>query len=228
MRKMFEQKLQDALGSAHVSIETKMHSVGGDPTRKYAHSELDNKSEEELSQLFNAVDYNAIAPQMGTGDVLLLHGTELFSTAIKLVTRSWYSHVAVVLKEPSPDILQLYGLESKRDPHGLYSFESDSSTEDGREGGGTQMLPLGEWVKEMRRYYVEEKGSRFFLAWRRVHFAGREDQPQPVSSFPALPDMLRAAHGKRYENRLDSLLQSIAHHNKEEDLSAVFCSELVA
>eukprot|EP00667_Euglena_gracilis_P032058 EG_transcript_48057 len=135
MRKMFEHKLQDALGSAHVTIEKKMHSHGGDSTRKYTHSELDSKSDEELSQLFNAVDYNAIAPQMGTGDVLLLHGTELFSTAIKLVTRSWYSHVAIVLKEPSPDILQLYGLEFRRDPHGLYAFESDSETEDGRKGG---------------------------------------------------------------------------------------------
>uniref|UniRef100_A0A7S4GHL5 Uncharacterized protein n=1 Tax=Eutreptiella gymnastica TaxID=73025 RepID=A0A7S4GHL5_9EUGL len=206
----------------------------GDKRVYCSNRELERMTDEELDrpEMFNAIHYDEAKAEMGTGDIILLHGTELFSMTIKSATRSWYSHVSLVIRDPPNDILKLYGLENETDPDGLYVFESDSETEDGREGGGVQMRPLRKWVVEMKRYYAVERQARFFLAWRRMVWKAPPGCPslqrRKTCEFPDFIKVLHEAHGKSYEKKPVQMVASTVHLNQKEDLSSVFCSELVA
>ena len=136
--------------------------------------------------------------------------------------------MSVVVKDPPEAILELYGLHDNRDANGLYVFESDSETEDGREGGGVQLLPLRNWVIEMKRYYAVERSDRFFLVWRRLQWNDHDPSPRSASEFEGLLTVLEQAQGKSYEQNRLQLAGCTVHMNQTEDLSSVFCSELVA
>eukprot|EP01012_Entosiphon_sulcatum_P008439 TRINITY_DN14577_c0_g1_i1.p1 TRINITY_DN14577_c0_g1~~TRINITY_DN14577_c0_g1_i1.p1 ORF type:complete len:293 (+),score=44.73 TRINITY_DN14577_c0_g1_i1:41-919(+) len=195
---------------------------------KYTITQLKKMSEEERDAIFCSQPFSEVAPYMGTGDVLLLHGTELFSAIIKSSTRSWYSHAAMVVREPPLEILQLYDIAAKPDPYGLYVFESDTETEDQRQGGGVQLLSLTAWIDDLKDYYKDF----FFLSWRRLtlrppHPAAGDPIRRAVS-FPKFLQVLRDAHGRSYETKKPQLVAAVIRRNTTEDLSSIFCSELVA
>eukprot|EP00996_Jenningsia_fusiforme_P001495 NODE_2375_length_1215_cov_134.885077_g2167_i0.p1 GENE.NODE_2375_length_1215_cov_134.885077_g2167_i0~~NODE_2375_length_1215_cov_134.885077_g2167_i0.p1 ORF type:complete len:300 (-),score=44.85 NODE_2375_length_1215_cov_134.885077_g2167_i0:168-1067(-) len=239
-------KFDHAAAKVHRGLGRLEESVGLDVDRdghvgvrpcQYDCADLQRMTEDELDAVFNAIEYDQLAADIGTGDILLLHGTETFSALIKSATQSWYSHAAVVLREVPSDILQLYG--SQPAPDGLYVFESDTETVDGREGGGVQLLPLRHWVLDAKSYY-----SRFFFLCHRSLRTGDGDGGdgggagagsgaggsglRTVDAYPGLIQCLRSAHGRLYEHRKPELVKSVVQGNSDQDLTTIFCSELVA
>ena len=86
-----------------------------------------------------------------TGDLLLCNHTKknncmsIFTTLIKAFTQSSYSHVAMVLKDPSfihPTLKGLYVWES--------SWEGAADPQDGKIKLGVQITPLLEFIKSYK------------------------------------------------------------------------------
>ena len=178
-------------------------------------------------ELFNVIDYEEARHDMGTGDVILLHGTQWYSLIIKGLTGGWYTHVGVVVRDPPHNLLQLYKVPPDED--GLYILESSPHTDDGRTGGGVQLSPLGQWLQKKKKFYAIERGDTFFVSWRRLHFENYEkSEKRPTKHFPSFVRFLFDAHERSYERDSIELFQCARKANKKEDLSSIFCSELVA
>ena len=47
---------------------------------------------------------------MGTGDLLLVRSTGLLGRVIHHLAQTWYTHVAMVIRNPPPGLLQLFPL----------------------------------------------------------------------------------------------------------------------
>ena len=92
----FEEHLADVADNALSKVEQTVHAdldgdgLVGENRVKWSNAELSAKSDAELDDLFDAIHYDEACAHMGTGDIILLHGTEMFSMTIKAATRSWY------------------------------------------------------------------------------------------------------------------------------------------
>ena len=229
--------LGDVGRSWRIKAEDSLHvDLNGDGSVGKSEDDMDaschsllNRSDSMLNgpELFNAIDYEEARHDMGTGDLILLHGTQWYSLIIKGLTGGWYTHVGVVVRDPPHDILQLYKVHPDKD--GLYVLESSPHTDDGRTGGGVQLSPLGQWLQKKKKFYAIERGDTFFVSWRRLHFENYEkSEKRPTKHFPSFVDFLKDAHEKSYERDSIELFQCARKANKKEDLSSIFCSELVA
>jgi len=144
------------------------------------------------------MDYEKIRDDLQTGDIILFSGNSMVSGAIKLFSRSEWSHVAMVVKDPISDI--------------VYCWESTSLVDD---KDGVQISVLSKRIKEYDGY----------VAFR--HLKGRRTK----ATLSALGAFRKAMKGRKYETSKVELFKSAwdgwGGENKE-DLSTVFCSELIA
>lgn len=157
--------------------------------------------------------YDALRSQLKTGDVLLFSGKSKISEGIKFFTLSKWSHVGMV-----------YRFESELDPKGsIFCWESTSI-------GNVADADTGKLTKGVQRVELSERLERCFAE-------GYEISVRPLSK-PLTDDMVRALNAFRHEvsgrpyekNKLElikSAWDSILGANKE-DLSSLFCSEMVA
>ena len=153
------------------------------------------------------VPYSAIRHELDTGDIVLFRGHTLFSRLIQRATRSAWSHVAMVMRLPEYDMLALY------ESTGLGTLPDMISGEVRR---GVQLVPLSERVRAC-------SGA---IAVRRLVGVtlGRSERG-------ALMDLRRELRGRPYERSLVDLARAVydgAGGANAEDLSSLFCSELVA
>eukprot|EP00668_Euglena_longa_P000678 GGOE01000823.1.p1 GENE.GGOE01000823.1~~GGOE01000823.1.p1 ORF type:complete len:287 (-),score=68.56 GGOE01000823.1:622-1389(-) len=168
-------------------------------------------------------EYDKLVGKMGTGDLLLFRTSGDFSMALVQKSLTPYYHVAIVLLRPPIWVLDLYGITKLRDPNDLYAFESVEETEDGRQGGGVQLRPLGSWM--MQHQKRAHGNDPFGILWRQLLHVGDADR-KGVGDFPDLPKLLSQAHGLPFEKPSSYLSTRVMH--KAEDLSSLFSSELVA
>lgn len=157
--------------------------------------------------------YEDIRNQLKTGDILLFSGKSGISEGIKFFTVSKWSHVGMV-----------YRFDDPRDAKGsIFCWESTtlSNLED---------ADTGKLTKGVQRVELSERLERCFSS-------GYEISVRPLSK-ALTDDMIKALNyfrhevsGRPYELDKIQLLKSaydkIFGENKE-DLSSLFCSELVA
>eukprot|EP01012_Entosiphon_sulcatum_P039642 TRINITY_DN5246_c0_g1_i1.p1 TRINITY_DN5246_c0_g1~~TRINITY_DN5246_c0_g1_i1.p1 ORF type:complete len:246 (+),score=31.32 TRINITY_DN5246_c0_g1_i1:31-768(+) len=168
---------------------------------------------------FTSVNLRDALPHMGTGDILMHHGTSSTSVKMEVVMHSFFSHTAMVIRDPPADLLELYAATddaSDGPDRGIFVFESTTIV------NGTRLTPIRTWALRERA----RNGEFYCLVWRRLerglpgpHFS---DTP------PAFSQMMRTARTVPYEQSKSQLFKAVAGKNRTEDLSSVFCSELVA
>ena len=153
--------------------------------------------------MLEASTYEAIRPFLKTGDMVLFGGRGAISRGIKRFTRSKWSHIGMVLFVEEWDMVCLW--EST-----TLSTIPDLLT--GTRRAGVQLVPLSQRMEE----YDGE------IAFRLV---GRPPRDQELDGFLAFRKMVSR---RGYEKSYIELLGVAFGWNKRENLSTVFCSELVA
>jgi len=130
----------------------------------------------------------------------------------------------MIVRNPTPALRDAY----KCDPDvNLFIYDSDLASWDGRPGGGVQLAPLKKWLIS-----CADGAEDGLCVIRRLHLPGRdsamdwlEDDKAP---FPKMETFMKTVVGRSYENNRLQLARSAAARNKDADLSAFFCSELVS
>lgn len=157
--------------------------------------------------------YQDLRSQLKTGDVLLFSGKSTISEGIKFFTLSKWSHVGMV-----------YKFESELDPDGsIFCWESTSI-------GNVADAETGKLTNGVQRVELSERFERCLAA-------GYEISVRPLTK-PLSKEMIRSLNvfrhevsGRPYEKSKLELIKSaydtIFGENKE-DLSSLFCSEMVA
>lgn len=152
--------------------------------------------------------YDDIRSQLKTGDIILFSGTQGFSSVIKFFTRSPWSHIGIVCVLKKWDMVAVW--ESTTEA------QFDMATR--RVTTGVQLNPLSTRLRAF-------KGE---MAVRQLQ--GVELTEEEIKTLIQLRKELK---GRAYETNKFSLLQSaydgVARIGAaQEDLSSLFCSELVA
>lgn len=157
--------------------------------------------------------YEDIRNQLKTGDILLFSGKGGISEGIKFFTLSKWSHVGMI-----------YRFDDPRDAKGtIFCWESTTLSD-------LKDADTGKLSKGVQRVELSERLERCFAM-------GYEITVRPLSE-PLSDDMIRTLNdfrhevsGRPYEKDKIELLKAaydwIFGDNKE-DLSSLFCSELVA
>lgn len=186
-------------------------------------NEITREEDARLDQVFGYDMIDDIYDQFETGDVLLHSGVGTFSMYIMLFLKCMWSHVSILIKDPSPAMRQAFNIPD--DTKGrVFVLEADSELIDrSKKQGGVQLVELKQWMEA----YYEESGPTDFCAYRKLvlpHNAESEKKRMTLeleSFVTGLPDVT-------YEqNKLD-LVKCIFKKNKKSDVSSLFCSEIVA
>ena len=149
--------------------------------------------------------YPELRGSLRTGDVLLFSGRGLIPWIIQRATHSPYSHIGMVIHVQGWDLLLCW--EST-------TLNNVADVDAGVRVGGVQLDPLSERLDRFDGTVVVRKLL------------------EPVTSVEAreLMALRKTLIGKPYERRLWTLAQAALWPKsvKPEDLSSLFCSELVA
>jgi len=188
---------------------------------------ISQMKDDELDKYYNRKYWDEIEKEFTTGDVILCRGTESFSQLIRRGTMSTWSHAAIVVVDPPQEIREAYKIEATYEKdlqERVFIFESDTETQDKRTGGGTQLFPLRRWMECCVKDYTDN----YLVVWRKLkrpdHLHGKAD----LEVFPAFHKFMLEMCKRSYEHSRCQLMFSAIHTNKKEDLSTIFCSELVA
>ena len=150
--------------------------------------------------------YENLRPSLKTDDVVLFSGKGGISTGIKWFTNSKWSHVGMVLRLPEWDAVMLW--EST-------TLSNIVDVESGKERKGVQIVPLSERV---RKYKGEAS----------IRVLDIEQTPEMLKELSLLRAEIK---GRPYEKDKIELIKAAYDgplgENKE-DLSSLFCSEMVA
>ncbi len=152
--------------------------------------------------------YTEIRDQLRTGDLILYSGKQRISALIKALTFSRWSHVGMVVRLPTQDLIGVW--ESTKKGTGLEDLDSGTARK------GVQFVVLSD---RARTY----KGR---LAIRRLHDARLGDL-----DYQRLWKLRQDLREKPYETDRLELFKAVydgPFGKNKEDLSSVFCSELVA
>ena len=150
--------------------------------------------------------YDKLRPDLDTGDLVLFSGKGGVSAGIKWFTLSRWSHIGMVLNLPDWNMLLLW--EST-------TLGTLADLESGKATRGVQLVPLSERL----RTYEGEAGIRRLVAPR---------TPKMIADLQALRVEVR---GRPYEKSKIALIKAAfdgPFGQNDEDLSSLFCSELVA
>lgn len=151
--------------------------------------------------------YEAIRPELGTGDIVLFSGKGPISAGIKVGTRSRWSHVGMLIKLKEYDFLTLWESTTLRSVDDVVYKRPVS---------GVQLVPLSARLNS----YTGVAAVRILQG---VHFNDGQTR--------ALMALRRNLSGRPYERSKIELIKAAydgAFGANEEDLSSLFCSELVA
>lgn len=157
--------------------------------------------------------YDDIRNKLKTGDILLFSGKGGISEGIKFFTLSKWSHIGMV-----------YRFDSPLDPKGSV-FCWESTTLSNLEDADT-----GKLTKGVQRVELSERIERCFAVGYEISVRSLSE-PLTDDMIRALNDFRHEVSGRPYEKHTIELLKAaydgIFGENKE-DLSSLFCSELVA
>lgn len=162
-------------------------------------------NEPELATLLPA--FAELRPTLDSGDVLLFAGESRFSRGIKRLTGSHWSHTALVARHHSSGDLLLWEATLDTDLPDVATHQV---------APGVNLYDLERWI----RHYGGETAIRPLQV----------ERTEPMRE--ALLAFYEEARGRPYErNRLElfrSVYDGPLGHNRKEDQTSFFCSELVA
>jgi len=184
-------------------------------------------SDYELDQHFSKRFLDEMENEFQTGDLILCRGTESFSVMIRRGTMSTWSHAAIIVVDPSPAIREAYKIDrfwEEDQKERVFIFESDTETQDKRTGGGTQLFPFRRWMK----CCIEEYSPQYLVVWRKLKRPSHQLTIHDHELFSDWEKYMLSMCKRSYEHSRAQLVKSALHRNKDEDLSTIFCSELVA
>ncbi len=150
--------------------------------------------------------YENVRPALKTGDIVLFSGKGGISTGIKWFTHSRWSHVGMVLRLPEWDAVLLW--EST-------TLGNLTDVESGREHKGVQLVPLSERI---HKYQGEAS----------IRLLDIERTPEMLKELSLLRSEVK---GRPYEKDKIELFKAAydgPFGANREDLSSLFCSEMVA
>jgi hypothetical protein len=131
----------------------------------------------------------------------LFTGDDIWSAAIRNITESSWSHVALVLEDQTGD---------------KYCFESTGSLEQIIKEKMLPQVQITRWPTKCEKYSG-------VIATRELAFT-KEGLNDPK----AIGFIVRSLLGKPYKRSLQTLINAATGSNATDDLSSMFCSELVA
>jgi hypothetical protein len=152
-------------------------------------------------------EYAELRPRLALGDVVLYGGDTPQCRRLKAMMRSRWSHVAMVVRlegDEGPLLWEATGAS------GMADLVSES------EDGGVHLVRLEDWANKYGgdiavRQLTVERLAGFFAAFRAF---------------------FEQVHGRPYEQTrtqtIRACFKSFFLRNRREDLSSLFCSELVA
>lgn len=157
--------------------------------------------------------YDDIRSELKTGDILLLSGKGGISEGIKFFTISKWSHVGMVYRFADP-------FDAKGS---VFCWESTTLC-------NLEDADTGKLTKGVQRVELSERLERCFATGYEISVR-KLSKPLTEDMIRALNDFRHEVSGRPYEKDKIELLKSayegIFGANKE-DLSSLFCSELVA
>ncbi len=152
--------------------------------------------------------YNKIRGYLKTGDIVLFSGKGGISAGIKWGTLSRWSHVGMILSLEEYDFVTIW--EST-------TISNINNLETNLPKKGVQLVPLSSRVNKY-------KGDIAIRQLNGVHFS--------ANNIKDLMALRREVSSRPYEESTMELIRAAYDgplgHNNEEDLSSLFCSELVA
>ncbi len=152
--------------------------------------------------------YSEIRNSLRTGDIILFSGKGTISRTIQMFTRSKWSHVGMAIRSEEWDMLLSWESTTLSK---LKDIQSDTARQ------GVQLVPLSERI----RTYDGDIGIR--------QLGDHDTKPSYMKE--QLMKFRQEVRGRPYEQNKLELIKSAYDgpfgHN-EEDLSSIFCSELVA
>ncbi len=153
------------------------------------------------------VDYEDLRGLLKTGDIVLFSGRGFISRLIRLTTRSRFSHVGLVLK--------FHGY----DPVFLWESTAISNIKDAFSGKlkyGVQITLLSERIAHYEGECAIRQLGNYLIA------------PEQTAELNKLRRELKCRpYEKSKKELIKSAIDNFGSENKE-DLSSIFCSELVA
>lgn len=150
--------------------------------------------------------YTTLRPVLKTGDIVLFAGKGGISDWIKWFSGSTWSHVGMIVRSDEWDMLLLW--EST-------TLTTLADVESGQCIRGVQLVPFGERLRQYKGDVAVRLLSRFVTDPMRL----------------LLREFRREVRGRPYERRYFELLKAAydgPFGGNTEDLSSLFCSELVA
>jgi len=184
-------------------------------------------TDEQLDQYFTKKYLDEIESHFKTGDIILSRaGHAFFSQVVRKGTMSTWAHIAMIVVDPSPAVREAYKMDEYYHEdlkERVFIFESKVKTKDNRPGGGTQMYPFKRWLK----CCIDEFTDSFLAVWRSLKHPEPNDKHYHEVFFDFEKFMLDMCK-KSYEHSRVQLCFSGFNSNGKEDLSTIFCSELIA
>lgn len=153
--------------------------------------------------------YSDLRKTVKTGDVLMFSGKGAFSEGIKLFTGSKWSHVGMIYKVDEGDLV----------------FCWESTTLSGVKDAETKKVTQGVQLSVLSERLEKALASGYELGVRKLN------QPISLQMLVGLRKFREEVKGRPYEKKKLQLIKAAYDawlgQNKE-DLSSLFCSELVA
>lgn len=153
------------------------------------------------------MQYNEIRTQLKTGDIVLFSGSSPISHGIKLLTFSKWSHIGMVFKLPEIDTIFLWEATTG---------SNIADAIDGKIKHGVRLVLLSERIQTYQGEVAIRQLNGFDMT---------QDQHR------SLMQLRNQLKNKRYEENELELMKSAfdgPFGTNQEDLSSLFCSELVA
>ena len=152
--------------------------------------------------------YNDIRTSLNTGDIVLFSGSGVISKTIQYFSRSFWSHIGMVIRDEEWKMLL------------LWESTTLSKVKDVESRGQRQGVAIRPMSDRLRDYPVGK------VAFRKLQNITITDEMKQV--LIAFRDEIK---GRNYEESKIELMKSAYDGflgDNKEDLSSVFCSELVA
>ncbi len=152
------------------------------------------------------MSYNEIRDRLDTGDIVLFSGKGLISMGLQIGSLCSWSHVAIVVKVKDPDVILLY---QSTPVCKAKDFLADKPKQ------GVQINLLSQAIESY-------KGK---VAVRLLNVDRTDEMLKNLNEFRS------EMKGRPYEKRIMDMVKAVwdgPFGHVEEDLSSLFCSELVA
>lgn len=176
------------------------------------------KEDALLDELFGFVTVGEVYSTLQTGDILLHSGNGNFSSAIMLATGSMFSHVSMVLCNPSEKLRKAYDVPDDCKGNVFVVEAAKKLIHRKVPHGGVQLVEIGNFLDICKR----NEGETDFWALRRIKL------PQQPLNTQGLEDLLLSVLDRPYEKKRFEMIKSIFKSNSAKDASSYFCSEFIA